>query len=420
MQINRSLSAIIATILIAGAPLAASAQVSFGVGVGFGGPGWSVGFAAYSPPVLPVYSMPPAPYPGWQWIPGYWGWGGYGYYWVPGYWAAPPAVGLYWTPGYWGYANGGYAWNAGYWGPTVGFYGGINYGYGYFGVGFVGGYWSGSVFNYNTAVVNVNRTVIRNTFVDPRTVHGAVFSHSRVSFNGGHGGIAARATAAQRAARTHAIPATAAQRAHQQVAARDRNLLAAVNHGHPGVTAVQKPFSATHHPANMHAITAADRRAAQRTMHGAISASAHHIATARHGTASAATHHSTTATHGTIGTAAHHSASATHGTVGTAAHHSAPVHHSAPMHHSAPTHGAFGARSYPRFSSGGHSSYSHVGYGGRPPSGGSTHAASGGRPPSGGSTHAASGGRPPSGGSTHATSGGHGGGGGGRPPRAGS
>ncbi|HEY6327542.1 MAG TPA: hypothetical protein VIW73_13640, partial [Candidatus Cybelea sp.] len=124
--------------------------MSIGVGVAFGGPGWGVGISAYSPPALPYYSMPPAPYPNWQWCPGYWGWGAYGYYWIPGYWTAPPAVGLYWTPGYWGYAGGGYAWYPGYWGPTVGFYGGVNYGYGYFGTGFVGGFWSGGVFNYNT------------------------------------------------------------------------------------------------------------------------------------------------------------------------------------------------------------------------------------------------------------------------------
>ena len=222
MRIKRSLSAIIAAILFASVPLAASAQVSIGLAVGFGGPGWGVGFAAYSPPALPAYAMPPAPYPNWQWCPGYWGWGAYGYYWVPGYWTAPPAVGLYWTPGYWGYGNGGYYWNSGYWGPTVGFYGGINYGYGYFGVGYVGGYWSGGVFNYNTAVVNVNRTVIRNTFVNRTVISRGTITSSRVSFNGGRGGVRARATPAQLAARRGAVGATAAQRAHQRVAARDR------------------------------------------------------------------------------------------------------------------------------------------------------------------------------------------------------
>jgi hypothetical protein len=356
MRITRSVSAVAAAILIAAVPLAASPQVSFGVGVGFGGPGWGVGIAAYSPPALPDYSMPPAPYPNWQWCPGYWGWGAYGYYWVPGYWTAPPAVGLYWTPGYWGYGYGGYAWNSGYWGPTVGFYGGVNYGYGYFGSGFVGGYWSGGAFNYNTAVVNVNRTVIRNTYINRTVVHGSVRG-SGTSFNGGRGGIRARPTSAQLAARRHGVAATAAQRANARVAARDRNMLAAVNHGRPRVAAVQRPLSATHRPAGMHAITAADRHAAHLAM--------------QHGAVSAATHHSGGATHGTVSAATHHSAAAWHGT----------------------TSGR---------------SYSHAAYSGRS-SGGYSHAAYGGRPSGGSFSHPAYGGGHPAGG---------GGGGRGRPPRS--
>jgi len=48
---------------------------------------------------------------------------------------------LLWTPGYWAWQNDAYVWYAGYWGPTVGFYGGIDYGFGYPGSGFYGGYW---------------------------------------------------------------------------------------------------------------------------------------------------------------------------------------------------------------------------------------------------------------------------------------
>ena len=48
-----------------------------------------------------------------------------------------------------------YAFHEGYWGPHVGFYGGVNYGFGYGGVGFVGGRWDGGYFAYNTAVLNV-------------------------------------------------------------------------------------------------------------------------------------------------------------------------------------------------------------------------------------------------------------------------
>ena len=61
----------------------------------------------------------------------------------PGVWVRPPQVGLLWTPGYWGWGGGAYLFHAGYWGPHVGFYGGVNYGFGYGGVGFGGGRWVG-------------------------------------------------------------------------------------------------------------------------------------------------------------------------------------------------------------------------------------------------------------------------------------
>ena len=93
---------------------------------------------ASPPPELPVYEQPPIPAPGYVWTPGYWGIGPLGYYWVPGTWVLPPSVGLLWTPGYWGWRDGIYVWNAGYWGPHVGFYGGVNYGFGYGGVGYEG------------------------------------------------------------------------------------------------------------------------------------------------------------------------------------------------------------------------------------------------------------------------------------------
>ena len=276
---KKSLIAIIASFAIAAVPAVGSAQVS--VGVGFGGPGWGVGVVAGTPPpALPVYSMPPAPYPNWQWIPGYWGSGAYGYYWVPGYWTAPPAVGLYWTPGYWNYVNGAYAWNAGYWGPSVGFYGGINYGFGYFGTGFVGGYWSGGAFRYNTAVVRVNRTVIRNTYFN-RTVirRGTIVGRSRISFNGGRFGVHARPTRAQLAVRRHAIAATAAQRAHVLAAAHTRAQLARVNHGHPRIAAIQRPLRSA----------PVARHVARGIRHGTLHAATHHY-TAAHHYAAAPTH----------------------------------------------------------------------------------------------------------------------------------
>ena len=91
-----------------------------------------------APPVLPVYAQPICPGDGYLWTPGYWAWGDSDYYWVPGTWIMAPEPGFLWTPGYWGWNNGAYAWNGGYWGEHIGFYGGVNYGFGYGGVGFGG------------------------------------------------------------------------------------------------------------------------------------------------------------------------------------------------------------------------------------------------------------------------------------------
>src|SRR5258705_12873436 len=117
-----------------------------------------------APPVLPVYVQPAIPAPGYIWTPGYWAYGTDGYFWVPGTWVLPPSVGVLWTPGYWGWNSGVYAWNAGYWGPTIGFYGGVNYGFGYTGVGYAGGYWAGSVFSYNRTVNNFGNVNITNVY----------------------------------------------------------------------------------------------------------------------------------------------------------------------------------------------------------------------------------------------------------------
>src|SRR5580704_16463378 len=117
-----------------------------------------------APPALPVYEQPMAPADGYLWTPGYWGNGDEGYYWVPGTWVLAPEPGLLWTPGYWGFVNNYFIWNAGYWGPHVGFYGGINYGCGYFGVGFAGGYWRDREFFYNRAFTHITNVNITNVY----------------------------------------------------------------------------------------------------------------------------------------------------------------------------------------------------------------------------------------------------------------
>src|ERR1700693_832915 len=154
-------------------PAASFAQVAVSVRIG--------------PPALPVYAQPPCPGDGYLWTPGYWAYGPVGYYWVPGVWVAPPRVGVLWTPGYWGFGGGVYAWHAGYWGPHVGFYGGINYGFGYGGVGFGGGMWSGGFFRYNSAVMNVNSSVVKNVYIN-RTVINNTTIVNQASFNG-EGGV---------------------------------------------------------------------------------------------------------------------------------------------------------------------------------------------------------------------------------------
>jgi hypothetical protein len=198
----------------------------------------SVGIA---PPVLPVYTQPICPGDGYLWNPGYWAYGGAGYYWVPGVWVRPPQVGLLWTPGYWGWGGSAYIFHAGYWGPHVGFYGGVNYGFGYGGVGFGGGRWEGGRFAYNTAVVNVNRTVIHNTYID-NTVINRTTINNRTSFNGGTGGLQARPSAQEASfTRENHIGATSEQQSHVQTAGADRSNFASVNGGRPQNAAFSRP-----------------------------------------------------------------------------------------------------------------------------------------------------------------------------------
>src|SRR5215469_2077173 len=191
------------------------------------------------PPILPVYVQPICPGPGYIWEPGYWAYSDDGYFWVPGTWVYPPEVGFLWTPGYWGFEDDLYIWHAGYWGPTVGFYGGINYGFGYPGVGFFGGYWQGGEYFYNRSVTSVNTTVIHNVY--NTTVINQNTTNTRVSFNGGQGGTTARPTQAEVAAQQQRhVSMTSEQNQHVQTAATNRTLLASVNHGRPDVAATPR------------------------------------------------------------------------------------------------------------------------------------------------------------------------------------
>lgn len=220
----------------------------------------------FAPPPLPVYVQPVCPDDGYIWAPGYWAYGDYGYYWVPGTWVLPPRVGVFWTPGYWGWGDGAFFFHEGYWGPHVGFYGGINYGCGYFGHGYGGGRWDGGHFYYNTAVNNVTSVHIHNTFVD-RTVANNVTNVRNVSYNGGNGGLRAQPTAEERqfAHEQHITP-TSIQQEHIRAASLDRHQLASVNGGRPATLTATRPEAyrqiAQQH-AQTHPLTQQDKLATQ-------------------------------------------------------------------------------------------------------------------------------------------------------------
>jgi hypothetical protein len=194
-----------------------------------------------APPALPVYVQPICPGENYIWTPGYWAYSDddEDYYWVPGTWVLAPTPGFLWTPGYWGWNDRVYVWNAGYWGPHIGFYGGVNYGYGYGGEGYEGGYWRGDNFYYNRTVNHVNVTEIHNVY--NKTVVNNYTSVNRASFNG-PGGVDRRPTPQEQTyAHEQHTPPVAVQTEHQHAAASDRSQFASVNHGKPAVAATARP-----------------------------------------------------------------------------------------------------------------------------------------------------------------------------------
>jgi hypothetical protein len=240
VQMNRlqnlgSVAAMVAALLGSGSlliPAVSQAQVNIGIGV-------SIHIA---PPVLPVYVQPPMPEVGYLWVPGYWAWTeDAGYYWVPGTWVAPPQPGYLWTPGYWGWNDGAYLWHAGYWGTQIGFYGGVNYGFGYGGTGYAGGHWQNGAFFYNNAVNNIPASIhVTNVYHETVIVNNVTVN--RVSFNGGSNGIQARPTGQELAAeRAPHLNPVAAQTHQEQLAHANPQLRASVNNGHPAIAATARP-----------------------------------------------------------------------------------------------------------------------------------------------------------------------------------
>jgi len=212
----------------------------------------SVGFA---PPVLPVYEQPPCPEPGLMWTPGYWAYGDDGYYWVPGAWVPAPYEGALYTPGYWGWSEGLYVFHPGYWGMHVGYYGGVNYGFGYMGIGFVGGRWHGHEFAYNTEVMHVDERFVHTTYRDREIVNRyTVAGGGRVAFSGGPGGIRHDPGPEERMAeREQHMAPTSFQTQHESAARADRSFYAKNNGGRPATLAVARPLGVN--AQNMHQMT---------------------------------------------------------------------------------------------------------------------------------------------------------------------
>lgn len=174
-------------------------------------------------------------------MPGFWAWRKDvpDYYWVPGTWVKPPRAGLLWTPPYWSRVDGGYAFHSGYWATDVGFYGGINYGYGYSGDGYQGGHWQNATFVYNQAANNLGAGKVAHTYDQVISVDN---NPVQVSFNGGSRGAKAKPTSQQEElARGEHVAPTAEQQSHFETAAKSRSLYSKLNGGEPGVAATSHP-----------------------------------------------------------------------------------------------------------------------------------------------------------------------------------
>jgi hypothetical protein len=226
MRINSSIRSLLFGLIVLSVSGASFAQIGVSITIG--------------PPPLPVYEQPICPGDGYIWTPGYWAYDNdvNDYYWVPGTWVTAPETGFLWTPAYWGWSGDGFVFYDGYWGPHVGFYGGIDYGFGYSGEGYEGGRWDNGHFFYNRSVNNVNITEIHNVY-NTTIVHTTV---SRVSYNGGNGGISARPRPEdETAARERHIPAVATQTQHAQAARANPQQRAATNMGKPGIAATPRP-----------------------------------------------------------------------------------------------------------------------------------------------------------------------------------
>jgi hypothetical protein len=206
--------------------------------------------ADQAPPPLPSdYEQPEAPGPDYLWTPGYWDYATPGYYYVPGVWVGAPYAGALWTPGWWGFISGHYRWHHGYWGQHVGYYGGINYGFGYVGYGYQGGYWNNNHFWYNSSVLRVNPRFVNNNVYQRNVtvVNREYVNNSRVSYVGGIGGLrrgpAPQEMAALREPRTMPMQS---QMENRREAQGNRQQFFEANKGRPQTLVAARPLAPDH------------------------------------------------------------------------------------------------------------------------------------------------------------------------------
>jgi hypothetical protein len=121
----------------------------------------------------------------------------------------------------------------------------VNYGFGYPGHGYEGGYWRDRDFYYNRTVNNITDVHVTNVYT--KTVVNDV-TVNRVSYVGGAGGVVARPTSQEeQVARGPHTPPTAVQTQHREAAGARRDLLASVNQGKPAIAATAKPNEFSSH-----------------------------------------------------------------------------------------------------------------------------------------------------------------------------
>jgi hypothetical protein len=197
-------------------------------------------YYSQQPPPLPNYDQPPVPGPNYIWTPGYWAWSDGGYYWVPGAWTLAPYVGSVWTPGYWDYSGNRYGWHSGYWSPYIGYYGGVNYGCGYIGRGYYGGFWRQGGFYYNRLCNNVG--TLPPTTVYERTV--SVVNNSPTSYTGGPKGLKSAPSSSELAAlqQPRLAPLPVQQSLVKSAMADPANSMR-VNQGKPTAVVVSQPLA---------------------------------------------------------------------------------------------------------------------------------------------------------------------------------